>query len=234
MIADYMYNTPALAADATGVMLLMTSAYTDVAALNAQVVGKTAVELKAMVSVLGVAATGSIKSFGFYALRDRGSAYRNSAYLANFSFPETATFDVIRDGKAKGFVYAMLSGGVVVRAVATSIAISGIETVANRVSLSVDDVARAFISTIEAPKLLGMMLGNALDTLQAPAPTSSAVAVSGSVFKTLRADNALLSAQATGVGPLATSTLRAPAPTASAVATMPDVRKELRAPAPTK
>lgn len=234
MIADYFYNTVAPPADATGIMLLMTSAYTDVALLNAQIVGKTTAELRALTSVLGVAATGPITAFGFYALRDSSSAYRSSAYLSNFSYPATTTFDVLRDGRAKGFVYAMLSGGVVVRAVATSIALSGIETVSSRVSLSVDDVAQAFISKIEAPKLLGMMLGNALDTLRAPAPSASAVLVSGATFKTLRADSSLLTAKATVVGPSSSSTLRAPAPTASAVTIAPAVRRELRAPAPNK
>lgn len=173
MIADYLYNTPSLTAE-TGAFVLLTQQFANVAALNSALLGKTLAQIREMTSVLGTADT-EVKQFGFLQRRNPSSVYAGSTILPNFTVPTSAKFNIARGGQCQALAMIILKDGVCLRAVSMALRLNAAaEVSATRVVFSVDD---DFVSAIEGPLGVGLMLGNASEVMVNNVPITSATLV---------------------------------------------------------
>lgn len=173
MIADYLYNTPSLTTE-TGAFVLLTQQFANVAALNSALLGKTLAQIREMTSVLGTADT-EVKQFGFLQRRNPSSVYAGSTILPNFTVPTSAKFNIARGGTCQTLAMIILKDGVCLRAVSMALRLDvAAEVSATRVVFSVDD---DFVSAIEGPLGVGLMLGNASEVMVNNVPATSATLV---------------------------------------------------------
>lgn len=206
MIADYLYNTPPLTTE-TGAFVLLTQQFANVAALNSALLGKTLAQIREMTSVLGTADT-EVKQFGFLQRRNPSSVYAGSTILPNFTVPTSAKFNIVRGGKGQALAMIILKDGVCLRAVSMALRLdAAAEASATRVVFSVDD---DFVSAIEGPLGVGLMLGKMSKALRDVYPDSTPSVIALSMSKALR-DVSPLSNPTVMADPMVT-TLRDPAP----------------------
>lgn len=180
MIADYMYNTPSLPAGTVGVFILLKAPYASAAALNADLLGKSADQIKALPGVIATDVP-NVSRFGFRATRNLTGAYAGVTLLPDFDVPQSVRLLVARDGRAKAVVLAVLANSVVTRAVMMSIPT---EATATRVAFSVDDAV--YVSTVDGPKGVGFMLGKMGKSLRDVVPTTQPTILAKGMSVTLR------------------------------------------------
>lgn len=181
MIADYLYNTPSLTTE-TGAFVLLTQQFANVSALNSALLGKTLAQIRELSSVLGTADT-EVKQFGFLQRRNPSSVYAGSTILPNFTVPTSAKFDIARGGKGQALAMIILKDGVCLRAVSMALRLdAAAEVSATRVVFSVDD---DFVSAIEGPLGVGLMLGNASEVMVNNVPVPSATLIGPNVREVL-------------------------------------------------
>lgn len=226
MIADYLYNTPPLPTDA-GALVLMTQQFASRDALTSELVGKTLPQMRELPYVIGIADIATTR-FGFMAKRNLTSAYGGRTYIPNFSLDRTAEFDVVRDGRARALVLAVLKDGVCHLAVAMDLSHSGTDVTASRTTFSLDD---DFVSAIEGPLGVGFMVGKMTKALRDVAPASAPAVIALSMSKSLR-DVAPLSGPTVMPAPMIT-TLRDPTPPLTPTEFSPAMLRTLRDVAPT-
>lgn len=183
MIADYLYNTPAPPAGSTVAVVLFATAYAGSESLNAAVQGKTLAEIAANSNTL---ATGESKktpvAFGGSGKRKRTSLYGRT-YEPNFEFPASVDFTVHRNGIARAAFFGLIVGGKIVRGIHMTVALSGAEAKASRVSFSVDD--DPYTSKIKSPGPTGSMIDNMEAVLHISAPLSDASQIGAVLTATL-------------------------------------------------
>ncbi len=173
MIADYLYNTPSLTTE-TGAFVLLTQQFANVSALNSALLGKTLAQIRELPSVIGTADT-EVKQFGFLQRRNPSSVYAGSTPLPNFTVPTSVKFDIARGGKGQAMAMIILKDGVCLRAVSMALRLdTAAEVSATRIAFSVDD---DFVSAVEGPLGVGLMIGNASEVMVNNVPTTSATLV---------------------------------------------------------
>lgn len=220
MIADYMYNTPSLPANAVGVFILLKTTYASASDLNDALLGKTLAQIKALPSVI---ATDSppVSRFGFRTMRNLSGAYAGVTILPDFDVPKSVSLLVARDGRAKALVLAILANSVVTRAVMMGIPN---EATATRTAFSVDD--QVYVSNVDGPKGVGFMLGKMGKSLRDVAPTATPSVISKGMSVTLR-DMLPQPAQPTVFARPMGGTLTDPHPSSVSTIFAPTVRRTL-------
>lgn len=224
MIADYMYNTPSLPAGTVCVFILLKAPYASASALNAELLGKSLDQIKALPSVIATDAP-IVSRFGFRTARNLTGAYAGVTILPDFDVPKSVSLMVARDGSAKALALAILANSVVTRAVMMSIPT---EASATRVAFSVDDAA--YVSAVDGPKGVGFMLGKmskALkDNVLQPIPT----VLSKGMSKTLQ--DVVPRAEPSIMARALSSALRDQPPTPVTTSFAPQMRRTLTDAAP--
>ena len=227
MIADYLYNTPSLTTE-TGAFVLLTQQFANGAALNSALLGKTLAQIRELPSVLGTADT-EVKQFGFLQRRNPSSVYAGSTILPNFTVPTSAKFDIVRGGQCQALAMIILKDGVCLRAVSMALRLNAAaEVSATRTAFSVDD---DFVSAIEGPLGVGLMLGKMSKALRDVYPDSTPSVIALSMSKALR-DVEPLSGPTVMPAPMIT-TLRDPTPPLTPTDFPPSMLRTLRDVAPT-
>lgn len=219
MIADYMYNTPSLPAGTVGVFILLKAPYASAAALNAELLGKSLDQIKALPSVIATDVP-IISRFGFRTTRNLTGAYAGVTIIPDFDVPKSVSLLVARDGKAKALALAILANSVVSRAVMMGMPT---EATATRVAFSVDDAA--YVSVVDGPKGVGFMLGKMSKGLRDVVPTPLPTTIGKGMGAAMRDPIPILTP--TVFSQTITEPVRDSAPTTSTTAFAPVMRKSM-------